>query len=468
MTAASAGGEKRPGDRLRRLALGVLAVPGLAGAVLSWDSMRLAAAHVFDPHLAVAFPALVDALALGAALRWVASVRDGTAIAGWRVTAHTAVGASILLNALAASTPAEVPWHVTAPAVWSALVELFARDMARAWQHDTRHDRMATDRIPIRLWLLAPRESARTWIRQARSGQTSAIAARTDADRIAAAAVALAVTLPGRRHRRTRREITRRLAAGTLAPAAVPDVLGWSATPSDVSRAVIQAATRAALTGSTTGTGLVETSIGARSNGSDLVRESDPTRSDRAQPDPVESDRLDRGRPVAVRPVLGPTDRTDVTPGGSAAGSSPYSTRSFDPSAAHPSVGGGVTARPADVAALRAAITHGHLPARPSVEAVRTHLKISAAYARAARNAFHDHAQHPEPTVPAEPVDNAVESRTSPAENPAEIQNTSNSEGQSPINSESHSRDHYDIQHQHQQEDPEPIPRATTPLHVHR
>ena len=55
-------------------------------------------------------------------------------------------------------------------------------------------------------------------------------------------------------------------------------------------------------------------------------------------------------------------------------------TTSDPPSATVP-----IEARPDDVARLRAAIAEGVLPARPSVEAIRTYLRISPAYARAAR-----------------------------------------------------------------------------------
>jgi hypothetical protein len=44
--------------------------------------------------------------------------------------------------------------------------------------------------------------------------------------------------------------------------------------------------------------------------------------------------------------------------------------------------------RAEDVARLRRAVADGHLPARPTVEAVRRHLRISPAYARAARAAL--------------------------------------------------------------------------------
>jgi hypothetical protein len=58
-----------------------------------------------------------------------------------------------------------------------------------------------------------------------------------------------------------------------------------------------------------------------------------------------------------------------------------------------------VTARQADVARLREAITTGALDGRPSVDAVRRHLQISPNYARAARAAvLADTTAHRQPT----------------------------------------------------------------------
>lgn len=222
------GGPTEEEQRASRLmfawAVVVLIPVAVIGAALSYESLYQAAEPVFHT-LAFGFPLLVDFLILGASLVYVSGAKVGRPRAGWRLTAHAGVAATLALNAYASvDRPMDIPWHVTAPAVWSVLVELTAREMLGRWRsvHET-----PSDRIPLHLWLTAPGESVRTAWLMARTGQRSAAAARIDADSRAAARDALARTLPGWRHRRTRRQITRRLWAGSIEPATVFAAIGW-------------------------------------------------------------------------------------------------------------------------------------------------------------------------------------------------------------------------------------------------
>ncbi|WP_369812511.1 DUF2637 domain-containing protein, partial [Kineosporia sp. A_224] len=203
----------------------VLAAVAAAGAVLSFSSLYTAAAPVFGPVLAAGFPLLVDALCLGASLAYAAGATVGRPRAGWRLTAHAAAAGTIALNALAAHRLADVPWHVTAPATWSVLVELTARELLGTWRATHTAPR---DQIPARLWLTAPIESTRTWLLMARTGTVTHAGARIDVGVHAAAVQALHLALPGRRARRVRAVLRRQLRAGSLPPSAVLHALGWT------------------------------------------------------------------------------------------------------------------------------------------------------------------------------------------------------------------------------------------------
>ena len=200
-----------------RLAYAVLALPAIAGAVLSWKGLYDAAEDVFGRDLAVIFPLLVDTLIAGASLRWVASVRAGHPIGGWRSLTHAGVVATVGLNAYASPTLGDVPWHVAAPLVWSALVELVARDAAGRRQVEDGDNH---ETITLRLWLTAPIESFRAWIGLARAAERKAFAVRSVHTRRRAAVDYL------RRHvsdRSARRLLVRHLEDGSLTPAALVD-----------------------------------------------------------------------------------------------------------------------------------------------------------------------------------------------------------------------------------------------------
>ena len=230
--------------RLRIWALVVLVPVAVIGAALSFQSLYRAAEPVFGAQLALGFPLLVDFLILGASLQYVAGAKTGQPRAGWRWTAHAGVIGTLTLNAMAARTLHEVPWHITAPAVWSVLVELTAREVLGEWR--ATHAPLA-DKIPLRLWLTAPLESARTWLRIARRVEGEQAAARLDVGVHAAAVAALKLALPQRRARRVRRILVRQLRAGSLPPAAILGPLGWIDGTAGLSDVTPQAVLRAAL-----------------------------------------------------------------------------------------------------------------------------------------------------------------------------------------------------------------------------
>jgi hypothetical protein len=211
--------------RLRLWARVVLVPVALIGAALSFASIYEAARPTYGPVLAAGFPFLVDFLILGVSLQYIAGARVGRPRFGWRLTAHAGVAGTLLLNALAARDLAHLPWHVVAPAVWSVLVEMSAREVIGEYRATRR---APADRIPARLWFTAPVESTRTWLLMARSGSRSHAVARVDVGVMAAAGEALRLALPGRRPRRVRRIIKRQLRAGSLPPAQVLASLGWT------------------------------------------------------------------------------------------------------------------------------------------------------------------------------------------------------------------------------------------------
>ena len=208
--------------RIRRAAVGVLSTVALVGAVLSWLSLYRAAVGTFGPVLAAGFPLLTDCLILGAALAHIAGAKVGRPRAGWRLTAHAAVVGTIALNALASPDLAHVPWHVVAPAVWSVLVELAGREVIGEWRAAHRGE---DERIPARLWLTSPRESARTWLRLARRVEGAQASARLEAALQSAAVEGIRIALPGHRARRARRILISQVRAGSIDSAAV---LRWA------------------------------------------------------------------------------------------------------------------------------------------------------------------------------------------------------------------------------------------------
>ena len=218
-------GEERTARRLRAAAIAVLVPVAIVGAVLSFDGLHSRARGVFTDPLAYGFPLLVDALILGCTLAYLAGAKVGRPRAGWRLAAHAGIAGTVALNAAAATSWSEVPWHITAPIVWSVLVELTGKELLGEW-HAAHAPARAS--IPARLWLTAPAESLRTWLRIARRLDGEQTAARLDVGVHAAAVHALALAVPGWRNRRVRRILRRQLRAGSLSPLAILGPLGWT------------------------------------------------------------------------------------------------------------------------------------------------------------------------------------------------------------------------------------------------
>lgn len=220
----TAGPEEQGASSLWRWALIVLVPVAATGAVLSFDALHSRAEQVFGDPLAYAFPLLVDALILGSTLAYLAGAKVGRPRAGWRFTAHAGVIGTVVLNADAAHGWGEVLWHITPPAVWAALVELTGAELLGRWraQHAT-----VLAHIPARLWVTAPVESLRTWLRMARRLDGEQASARLDVGVHDAALHALELALPGWKNRKIRRILRRQLRAGSLPPAAILRPLGW-------------------------------------------------------------------------------------------------------------------------------------------------------------------------------------------------------------------------------------------------
>ena len=219
--------------RLRRWAQLVLIPVSVIGAALSYSSIYTAAVPTFGPVLAAGFPFLVDFLILGASLQYLAGAKVGRPRAGWRLTAHAGVAATLFLNALAADSLASLPWHVTAPAVWSVLVEMTAREVLGEWRAANRRP---ADRIPLVLWVSAPVESARTALHMMRTGSRSAVEARQAVGVNAAARAVMRRALP-RCSGGARRTLRRQLRAGSMRPATVLRAVGWHpAFPAEVTK----------------------------------------------------------------------------------------------------------------------------------------------------------------------------------------------------------------------------------------
>lgn len=204
----------------------VLAPVAIIGAVLSFHSLHDAALPTFGPGYAAGFPLLVDLLILGASLQYVAGTKVRRSVRGWRLTAHAGVIATLGLNALAAEHVSQVPWHVTAPAVWAVLVELTAQQ-ARGDTKTTDTPHHNGNAISWILWLTAPLESTRTRLLMMRTGITDAHTARIAVGVHAAAREVLRLALPHRNGHRVRKIISRQLRAGSLPPAAILVPLGW-------------------------------------------------------------------------------------------------------------------------------------------------------------------------------------------------------------------------------------------------
>lgn len=214
----------------------VLALVAVIGAVLSFDNLRQAAAVYVGPDLAWAFPALVDALILGCTLRYVAGLRRGRFVPGYRVLAHAGIAATVYLNALASQDAGGIPWHVAPPLAWACILELAARDALGEYQA-THH--LERTRIPGRLWFTQPLTAFRVALQMTRTGGRDYVAAMREISLVEAACEALRLTLPGWRALRVRRIVRRYIRRGILTPDRVLEVTGECASPGETLRAVL-------------------------------------------------------------------------------------------------------------------------------------------------------------------------------------------------------------------------------------
>jgi hypothetical protein len=231
--------------RLAHIATGTgMAFLGLIGLANSWGSMYAAARdHTTGTGLpdipvnghpvsiaGASLPLLLDVLIVVASARYVLGVKEGRPVGGYRAVAHLAIGATVVMNAFAARRPEDIAWHVVAPAVLSVVIELVAREILGQLR-----EHRANDRIPLRLWLTAPTESARASWRMARTGLTDAAQARVDTERCAAAQDLLrSIMGPSK----ARRQILRRLWSGAIDPQTLAVIVDVTAGEKDRRSAV--------------------------------------------------------------------------------------------------------------------------------------------------------------------------------------------------------------------------------------
>jgi hypothetical protein len=383
------------GQWWNRTAIAVLPLVAAVGAVLSWGSLYEAATRALGAHApapfgvnlaGAAFPLLVDALILGASARYVAGVKAARPVGGWRLAAHVGVAGTVLLNAAAAPTLAAVPWHVTAPIVWSVLVELVARDVLGELR-EVRSTR--ADRIPLRLWLTTPAESVRISWRMARTGATDADTARAATERCAAARDQLTAALPGARAWRRRRQITRRLWAGVLDPATLAHLIATHPDPIELHRAVLR----------TIATGQQPDPSPAPDSGSDLaadrgpVRRTDPAAVAACQSGPVRTATV-LTVPAEPDPEDPEPDPEDPEPDPEPAAPDRTDHQRPDP-APVPADASAPSARvTADLQRVLAAVADGRLSGRITKARIREHLACSNPHAGAV-NQLYQQAHNP-------------------------------------------------------------------------
>jgi hypothetical protein len=210
------------------LGAGILFGVTVLGAVHSYDAVRRGAEGVFGPGLmADTFPLLADGVIAGATFRYVSLLRRGRYVRGWRLLAHTGIGATVYLNAAVAATFGQVPWHVVAPVGFSVLIELWAKEAIGELQELTGARREA---IPLWLWISDPRLARRARMQLARTSGTSFRDAVREVHRVDVALQVLALALPGedKPERTTRARLARWIRHGVLPTSSVLEVAGLS------------------------------------------------------------------------------------------------------------------------------------------------------------------------------------------------------------------------------------------------
>jgi Protein of unknown function (DUF2637) len=173
-----------------------------------------------------AFPVLLDTGVFVASEYYLATVRTGRPQHGFRALTHTLVAVTTALNVSAAHDWRQALYHAVPPLLFAALVELKARKELG----DVRAQRSPAERIPRRLWLTNPIQSAKLSLWVARTTSHSSV--RAERERHLTAIRALRIAVPGRGSARTARSLIRRqLRTGTLDPAALITATGLDQDP---------------------------------------------------------------------------------------------------------------------------------------------------------------------------------------------------------------------------------------------
>lgn len=230
----------------RRAGYGLALLAGVA-AWLSYASVRSRAVDVFGMVGGSAFPALLDTGVFVASEYYLATVRSNRPQHGFRLLAHALIAVTVALNVTVATDWRSAIFHAVPPAVFAALVELRARKELG----DVRAEQGRPDRIPLRLWLTSPIESAKLSLWVARD--TSYSVERANRERYLTARKALRIAVPGivGKPRLARGLVRRQLRAGTLNPAALVEATGLDREALEPGpEAVLTVALMAALTAS--------------------------------------------------------------------------------------------------------------------------------------------------------------------------------------------------------------------------
>jgi hypothetical protein len=208
---------------------GVLILGGVAfnGAYTSWQVLSDAARKHMTPENpddAWTFPFLIDALILGATLRYIYRVKAGYRATGWRFLVWLFSGMTIFFNVLASPSADDLFWHLVAPGAWVAITEIAANDVLgdsrRARRRRDEEDEDLRPRRGVIAWIVSPIETPRLVWREIRS-RVVPVAVRQDRAVDKATRLVLRRALPGVGALRARRAIRDAVRDSALAPAEV-------------------------------------------------------------------------------------------------------------------------------------------------------------------------------------------------------------------------------------------------------
>lgn len=229
-----------------RAGAGLVLLAGV-GAWLSYASVRSVAVGIFGAVGGSAFPVLLDLGVFVASEYYLSSVRSNRPQSGFRALAHVLIAVTVALNVTAATDLRAALFHAVPPAVFAALVELRARKELG----DVRAEHGRPDRIPFRLWIVNPIESAKLSLWAARQGSLST--ARAARERQLVALRALRIAVPDRKGDKGRAKlarglVARQLRAGSLDPRALVEATGLDQlTPTPGAESVLRVALISAL-----------------------------------------------------------------------------------------------------------------------------------------------------------------------------------------------------------------------------